>query len=217
MLFLSVARGVEGEGVEGEGAASRVTFSRIYIESQVGVALNQDFIRIKLRFSLGTTTPSNGGKVPRGVLSQPRATTISASARRPAPRGRSWHLCLHSLSHAAFLPQPTPRKLKDIGVGRCFIIQSPRTQNPLFNVPVTDSPYLGRRSWVRRHRHAELSCVAEYRTATERRCVVNAMYGLDPRSMSGNTKLPVKTVQRTLGLPLHCVIKYALECCLTHH
>ena len=55
VLFLSVARGVEGEGVEGEGAASRVTFSRIYIESQVGVALNQDFIRIKLRFSLGTT------------------------------------------------------------------------------------------------------------------------------------------------------------------
>ena len=30
MLFLSEARGVEGEGVEGEGAASRVTFSRIY-------------------------------------------------------------------------------------------------------------------------------------------------------------------------------------------
>ena len=50
MLFLSVARGVEGEGVEGEGAASRVTFSRIYIGSQVGVALNQDFIRIKLKF-----------------------------------------------------------------------------------------------------------------------------------------------------------------------
>ena len=45
-MFLSVARGVEGEGVEGEGAASRVTFSPIYIGSQVGVALNQDFIRI---------------------------------------------------------------------------------------------------------------------------------------------------------------------------
>ena len=26
MLFLSVARGVEGEGVEGSGAASRVTY-----------------------------------------------------------------------------------------------------------------------------------------------------------------------------------------------
>ena len=31
------------------------------------------------------------------------------------------------------------------------------------------------------------------------------------------TKLSIKTVQRALGLPLHRVIKYALECGLAHH